>query len=506
MKNILIIFFINFCIATSIQAQISHEKRIEIKLPSYNLDEKIHTFGKIYTFEKNGFIMYSKLSKYETKVKGKREWKYEKYDTELNKVETKSILLGDNLVDDIIIKKKENLYSLFSNKKGNFSLFIMNSTDLKTTKIDGILPKKAFTVYMDIIGDYAFISLWMKKAPFLFSVNLKNGKTNLISVKIKNIDPKETYISGIKTLENANKVIAYVTYPTSNKKSYIYVYSLSLKDNSIEIFDLTKNIEEKIMDLSVTELNEEKYILTGTYSNKSRAYSNGLFFSQISNNKLDDIKFYNYLDLDNFLTHMLKKKKKKAERKKEKREEKGKEDKKINYRVIPHEIIPLYDGCLFLGEAYYDTYATGYDGSQRTLFFDGFQYTHAIICKFDNDGNLLWDKTFKMQPKHKPFIPKHFIAITEKSENSIKLVYSSENKINSKSIDFNGSVLQEVQLKEMETQFETDKVKFSRTNSSYWYDNYFISYGHQKIKNKDDDKKTKKKRWIYFVNKIKFDN
>jgi hypothetical protein len=38
----------------------------------------------------------------------------------------------------------------------------------------------------------------------------------------------------------------------------------------------------------------------------------------------------------------------------------------------------------------------------------------------------------------------------------------------------------------------------------YWYDNYFLAYGISVIKNKDGDK-TKRKRKVFFVSKVKFE-
>ena len=46
-------------------------------------------------------------------------------------------------------------------------------------------------------------------------------------------------------------------------------------------------------------------------------------------------------------------------------------------------------------------------------------------------------------------------------------------------------------------------IKNTFSNIDYWYDNYFIAYGIQKIKNKSGD--VQKKRKVYFINKIYFE-
>ncbi|MFO7868878.1 MAG: hypothetical protein R6U95_06240 [Bacteroidales bacterium] len=44
----------------------------------------------------------------------------------------------------------------------------------------------------------------------------------------------------------------------------------------------------------------------------------------------------------------------------------------------------------------------------------------------------------------------------------------------------------------------THKIK---SNSAYWYDNYFVPYGYQKIKHTN----TKDKRKVYFLKKVQFE-
>jgi hypothetical protein len=220
--------------------------------------------------------------------------------------------------------------------------------------------------------------------------------------------------------------------------------------------------------------------------------------------------------LDNFLSYLPERKQERLEKKKDRKEKKGKEF-NIDYRILAHEVMPLEDGYLLLGEAYYPTYrtisyttTTMVNGMVTTRLitqqvFDGYQYTHAMLSKFDKEGNLMWDEIFEMWNAYKPFHVKRFISIAEKNQNSLKLVFASRNKINAKSIDFGGSVILDSQSEEIQTTFTGDKTKASFSNLAYWYDNYFIAYGQQKIKNKEDANDTKKKRKVFFISKIKFE-
>ena len=203
------------------------------------------------------------------------------------------------------------------------------------------------------------------------------------------------------------------------------------------------------------------------------------------------------------------------EKKKKLKEAKGQEF-NLNYAIAAHDIIVQEDGYLLLGEAFYPTYRTETRTTTTTTngvtttttttvqIFDGYQYTHAVLAKFGFDGNLLWDQCFEMWPIYKPYYVKRFIAFSVDEYSNIKMVFSNRNKLVSKTIDTFGNPIQDVKDYDMETNFEGDKTKSSFSDIDYWYDNYFISYGFQRIKNKTDDD-VKKKRNVFFVSKVRFD-
>ena len=252
-------------------------------------------------------------------------------------------------------------------------------------------------------------------------------------------------------------------------------------------------------------------VYTGTYSSKNREQSEGLFFGETVNDKLQFISYYNFLDLKDFLSYLPERKQEKIERKKKKKEKHDIEY-KINYFIADHDIIELSDGYLFLGEAYYPTYRSEMfttfhmvngvsmpTTSYRSVF-DGYQYTHAVLAKFSKEGNLIWDICFAMNPASKPYTVKRFIAISEKTASSIGMVFASGKDIVSKIIDFDGNIIIDNKWDLIETGNATDQTRRSISDADYWYENYFLIYGTQKIKDQEDNSKRK----VYFVNKISY--
>ena len=146
------------------------------------------------------------------------------------------------------------------------------------------------------------------------------------------------------------------------------------------------------------------------------------------------------------------------------------------------------------------------NGQTRTVtryrtVFDGFRYTHAVIVKFDSQGNLKWDETFEMWPAYKPFHVKRFISIAEKNEHQLKLVFASRSKITSQTVGFNGRIEKDFESETIETQYEGDKHKWTYSNIDYWYGRYFLAYGSAKIKNQESAKGDRKRK-VFFISKV----
>lgn len=488
-------------------AQISYEKRIEFELNDDYDREIITEFGEA------GFLISSLK---EGSSKGKNEWKYERYDTNLELVQTEKVLLDDRLDRDLVFDHEDRTHSLYKDKKGNYTIVTVEAADLEVTKVEGILPKKMFLREMTVLGDYAFVTASRKNTSVLFSINWKTGDKKIIPITVPNVNPKKVSIDEFQVLKDANEIFIYVNAMIDKKTIDTYVIRLNDEGEKEETYNLTKNIDKNIVSVSASKLDKDQYIFTGTYSSKYQSMAEGIFFCQAKKDKIDFIEFHSFLSLKNFLTYLPEKKQEKIEKKKAKKAKRGKEF-EISYRIAAHEIIPLKDGYLFLGEAFYPTYRTETRTTTSTVngvtttstqtiqVFDGYQYTHAVLSKFDQKGKLLWDETFKLWSTRKPFYIKKFISIAEKSESSLKLVFTSRNKITSKSFDFDGAVLQESESDEIETGYSGDRAKYTFSNVEFWYDNYFLAYGQQKIKNKEEKGKVKRKRKVYFINKIKFE-
>lgn len=502
MKNILIPVLLSLIGFTGV-SQVSYHNRIEIELNDGYIGESLTEFGE------EGFMILSRSKK---DVKNMFEWRYEQYDTDLEHVNQKTILLNKSFYKDESFDTETFSHTLYRDKKGNYSIVSVEAFTMEVTQVNGALPGKTILSDMAILEDFAIFIGKMSKESFLVAINWKTGKLDIVPIEIQGYKQKQIYVSRFQVLKEAQEVFAYVKVQVSKKVSELYVVRLNDEGEREDMFKLESETGENLISISASKVDEDQYVFTGSYSTISTISSEGIFFMERLNGKTTFMNFFKYTDLDDFLSYLSDKSQQKIEKKKQKKEKKGKEL-KISYNLANHEIIKVEDGYIFLGEAFYPTYRTETytttDANGRTTthtrsVFDGYQYTHAVIVKFSEEGEILWDKTFEMWASYKPYYVKRFISISERNEGSMDMVFANRSYIVSKSIEYDEGLIEEgKENKKIETIHSGDDAKYSVSNIDYWYDNYFIAYGTQVIKN-TSGQASKKKRKIYFISKVEY--
>lgn len=485
-----------------INAQSTFEKRLEFELKDGYESETVIEFGK------NGFLLRSVS---EEDMDDKYEWKFDRYDTDLELVRTVNIFLERRMYINATYNTKTMSHMLFRDKSGRFNMVSVDASSLEITRVQGMLPKGFYPGNMVITGDFAYVLGRIKRSSCLLAMNWRTGETKVIPVNIAGYKPKQLGFDHFEVLENTGEVFLFVK--ARIKKLYkTYAVILGPNGEKKDVFDLSGSLGRSTVKVTVSNTGDDRYIYTGTYSstkaNASHA-SEGLFFCEVNEGKVNFANYYNFLDLKNFLSYLPDRKQEKIEKKKARKKKRG-EEMKLNYLIAAHEVMVVDDGYLFLGEAYYPTYRTettttyvnGKPTTTTRSVFDGYQYTHAVLAKFSRKGDLVWDQSFEMWPYYKPFYAKKFISASISNE-GIDMVFASYNRIISKSVGFDGAVLADSRSNELELSYEGDKARYTFTNLDYWYDNYFIAHGTQTIKNKTDDN-VKRKRKVLFITKLKY--
>lgn len=296
-------------------------------------------------------------------------------------------------------------------------------------------------------------------------------------------------------------------------KSYgIVVRTYSMKGELLYKQEIKAKNDISLTNGRITDGNQNTHLVAGTYSTKRRTEtSRGLYVADLDKaQEVDQLKYYNYADLDNFFNYMREKRQERIKRKIKRKKIKGKKL-KFSYRLYVQDVINNGDHNVLVGEAYYPTYSSnsfanysyGYDPfSQRnTQVFDGYKYTHAVLIGFDNEGNVLWDNSFEITDLKSYQLEDHVkIAFLD---GKMVLLYLFDQELKVKIIDGNeileGKFTENIRLK-----YESDEIKDhdeTYEGLEKWYGNTFFAYGIHKVKNLRDSK-VDLNRKVFFINKI----
>ncbi|HYG18378.1 MAG TPA: hypothetical protein VD816_05585, partial [Ohtaekwangia sp.] len=253
-------------------------------------------------------------------------------------------------------------------------------------------------------------------------------------------------------------------------------------------------------------------IIAGVFGSRNSEFSRGLFIATLDPSGLQQLRYYNFGDLENFFKYMKVKREQRVRERIERRKIKGKKT-RFSYRFLVHEIVPHNNQYILLGEAFspqyksidrgYGSFFTPYGLSgtriQNGQIFDGYHYTHAVVIGFDPDGNIIWDNSFEINDV-KTYTLEQFVKLEIRGDKII-LLYLFENMLRSKIINGN-EVLEGKNIESLKLNAPTDiAVKENDKNSrlEYWYRDFFYAHGIQEISNAASGK-----RRVQYITKLSY--
>ena len=506
MKSLLsFLFTISFFVGQAQQLKTT-ENRVEIDLNDGHFNEDFFTFGE------NGFVL--KSFSYQDGRRGDLYLHHDLYDTNM-------VLVGEQAE---AIDKRNYFYSSFQGAQKVYHLsyarkmpFVIYEYDAanKSTRNYNI-PSDELAGLNNIHSFYVVnqraVAIGVAKTKsYLLFFDLDKQTVQATPILVEGFKSKRTFPINVEFIDEKNLFYLSVRAYKSVFSSSAYLQTIDLEGQLSALQKINEGTEKVIKTITVGGVSNDEIAIAGTYSNVVNGASNGIYFATSVNGIVDNISTYNFLEIPNYTSYLPQKTQQRVEKKKERAAKRGKEL-EANQLIMMHDLIPVDDDFLIIAEAYYPTYRTetrttyvnGKPTTTTVQVFDGYQYTHALVAKFNSKGEMLWSQVFKMYLWYKPMRAKQFIRIAGREQNSIKLVYADGRNIYSKSFSFDGEVLSEKTSNPINTTNENDKIRASYSDVIYWYDKYFLSYGSQSIKNKTDDD-VKRKRNVLFMNKISFE-
>lgn len=256
-------------------------------------------------------------------------------------------------------------------------------------------------------------------------------------------------------------------------------------------------------------------IVCGVYGRYAE-YSRGVFVAVINDVGEYTTRYYSFAELHNFFKYMKASREKRILNRIQRRKIKGKKT-RFNYRMMVNDLVPHNNQFVMLGEAFYPHYtytnrgfsSGGYSRYAATPFtregmvFDGYQYTHAVVIGFDDNGKLVWDNSFEVNDVRSMQL-EQFVKIQTDKERII-LLYLHKNLLRTKIIKdsevIEGKSENQLFKKSASGSAKTNDIEMSKLD--HWYDQYFFAYGVEAVKNNQGNR-TGPGRKVFFINKITY--
>ncbi|MDP3446253.1 MAG: hypothetical protein Q8T08_25630, partial [Ignavibacteria bacterium] len=134
--------------------------------------------------------------------------------------------------------------------------------------------------------------------------------------------------------------------------------------------------------------------------------------------------------------------------------------------------------------------------------FEGYQSFSALITSFDEDGALLWSNDFEMRDVLSPQLRDN-VTIRPDSTGIVAAMLQ-DGILSSKIIGQNGNQLGQTEQTKIENLFTNDRLQEENfSNISWWYDQYYIATGYQRIAN--NRLRTNNPRSVFYIQKLVFE-
>lgn len=507
---LIIIYSLN---SLSIQAQGDPFLRVEIDARS---DEAKYN---LIPCEKKGTMLFYKTTIEEGDYKF---WICILYNTMLQETWKQDIPLFDNMeyADHVLVGN--NLYCMYHDpekKKSEEFNIQMVKIDLNNGSYElfsGLLPETSQFVDFRIMGDLVIIGLNIDNDHA--GVYTFNTSSRDITTQLEILDHRARFESLYLDDSNGTCNAIFNVYESKNAY-YLLIHEFDATGKEVQTLRINPGSAKKFNTGKIATVSGNIKLVFGTYgvlrtpSVDAKDYfikeSAGFYVANITDPDNMTLRHENFLDLENMTGYLKSREYQLAKKKAEKKDEGDVDKYSVTYDMLLHDIIERDSMFFFVGEAFYEHYHTVtntyYDYYGRAVpvsysVFDGYRYFNAFISCYDYQGNKKWDNGMEIF-NILSFDLKKRVNVYFTGDETV-LAYNREGKISSKIIE-GPKTIDGVEHYPVETTYHNDKViEDTRSSMEYWYDNYFIAYGFQTIRNNSLIEKNK--RTVFYINKVAF--
>ncbi|MFT4033512.1 MAG: hypothetical protein QM669_13920 [Siphonobacter sp.] len=499
----------------------AQQRRLEIPIPSSS--------ANIFTIPvgPDGVLLLTQA--------GRSSYHIDRFDTNFERTWSVDGTITDGLEYVTYSYDERNVYLLFSRNRSNvYQIIKVYVGPGFTEKFEIQSVDKMEISQFKAFHDGIYIAGVVREQPVLSYTNLQTRQNRLINATFKG----QAEVQAIDVDSVTNRV--NVTYAIHKGKEY----SISVKsfdDEGKQLTDIVVTPDENyaLLDGRLSDMNDGTQLMIGTYGYRNSQSQTkgrmvqGLYICRVTENEVLPLNYYSFTDFKNFFSYLSPRDQEKRERQIQRKKERG-NDLKINTQILLHDIIQKDNQLILVGEAFQATFRNqnmspwGFGGpwgggfgngfypgwgwgmyslnpwyfgnrglyNNNSQMFDGWQYTNAIVVGFDKNGKLLWDTSFEID-KTKTMNLKEKVKVNIQND-QITLVYNDKGSLRSKTVK-NNMVLEDGIAQTIVTGNRADRVRNSTDNVDYWYGNYFLAWGFQRLTNDVDGRRN-----VFYLNKIAY--
>mgnify|MGYP001765780259 CR=1 FL=1 len=519
-KIFLLISF--FLCAIALFAQETDEKQVKSGSQPVRLEIETRQDTEPFTvipFGPKGMLLFYE-SVAVTDDKDHTVWIFKLYDVNFRQVWIQEMPILKDLKYEKSVSHNDLLYLIFYNREKSFDGNNFEIVTVPGTK-DGLIAAKTGKIPDKSL--LAHFTIWHQKA--LLGIISDDDQSSIIGFDLSTgeqfptplTNARFTFLLDMK-LDTAAGIL-HAFYKTYDNEANEFIYYRQFNEHGDSLLTVPVYNDAARYLINSGEILLPGYgqvLIIGTFKDNPKGKtdnvyngldieSSGIFVTRLTGTSVDFMKYYNFSEFSSFYKNLSVNDLSRIR----KRDKKG-EEITIDYNLLVHNILRLEDGYVFVAEAYYPEYHTVtrmmYDWYGRPMpsyynVFDGYRYTSAFVTRFDKEGNMLWDNGMEL-----------WDILSNKLENRVNVIFDGEETI--LAFNFKGEITykaftakeeqQSLEYVPIESKHTRDKMTSeSGSNMMYWYRNYFLVYGYQRIRNtmlSEEDKRN-----VFYVNKIAFD-
>ena len=468
-------------------------QRIEIEVEQDKFPHHLRLVGE------NGLVL---ISKNDAKDAGK--WTITHYDTNFTQRLTKDVKLEIPLILSAINSNKEHFYAILqshTDKANTANTYIINYNVL-SKKIDIFsfyMPDKATINSVSRFGNvFVYTTISGKSEERIFLFNTKSLTTNrLYERKTAPCEFQQAYLDTI-----GNSLWIINKFYESKRQTVIALLQLDSNGKIIQEKDIVVDENYYLNSCKMTRLDANQCVLIGeyTYNSKENVFTTknnnaGIFSISIINNEIQQIFYLEYGILEGPFSSS----------------KKNTDLHSITYIAAQTDSIFIVVTDFYAPEYIHEVYpdrSMGYSGWGSPTYLSsetklaGYRYHLTYFFIFDKSGKMQWYNSFNYNGMMLKNIKKVMRAYIENETQNTLYYFAFDGKLYTV-INNKNQIIQPISVEKIDPSSRFFSVNANITyNCEHWYEDNFVYYGYQRLYNRHSNNKSKRTKYVFYVNKL----